>query len=109
MRIIFNLFVGIFFTFLSFFVMNLMSTGKCCDQITGGGLPLSFYQTGGFMGRTTFSLPLLVLDIVFWLVISFILFSFLFKGKKKRYIKPLLLIFMFLDIILIFYFRKFLP
>ncbi|QQG44580.1 MAG: hypothetical protein HYW86_01555 [Candidatus Roizmanbacteria bacterium] len=77
------IFIALVLTAFSYFVNN---NGTCCDQIFQAGWPFPFYGgSGGFMGIQEDKLIVsgLVLDVIFWFVISIILILALTYKKNK--------------------------
>jgi len=68
-------------------VISILSNAciGCYDTILG--FPLSFYVKKGWppseIGKTTFSIPNLIIDIVFWYVLSCLIVWIYKKYKKK--------------------------
>jgi hypothetical protein len=66
----------LFIAVLTFFVLanlyTLVRTPKCCDQFLYVGFPIPFYDIGGIAGAASFSLIVLMLDIVIAIGVAYL-------------------------------------
>ena len=65
----------------------ILGTDSCADDIARAGFPLIFFEQGGFVYRSIFNLPYLLLDIFIGLDIAVIcgfILRWLFNQRAKE-------------------------
>lgn len=102
-----SLLLSLFLTLSSFLVSNELNSyfpPRGADYLVSYGLPLPFYQSGGFAGISNFLPVTFILDLVFWFIISFIpikLLTAFVKLDSKKTVTIIAIILILLNLLLI--------
>lgn len=60
----------------------LFGLSGCADDISRAGFPFIFFEQGGFAYRSSFNLPILILDLVIGVGVAIVIGIYMSRNKK---------------------------